>query len=215
LSKDCDSTDILRPSHSFPISKLSLEFPTTAPGKITRAAKYVYACSNSEEDLSAALGQAAKIDIIAKLDVSNLVSQGRRRNTTRKNLSVDSRTCSQILMDNQGIDSDISENPIQLFKFPNGVFGGEPRFVPSAGSQTEDDGHLLFFAFDESQLLSSGEAPKWATSELWILDARGMKDVVARVKLTQRVPYGLHGEWFHEQQIREQKIRNRSSYPVI
>jgi hypothetical protein len=32
-----------------------------------------------------------------------------------------------------------------------------------------------------------------------------MKTVVARVKLPQRVPYGLHGNWFSEEEILNQR----------
>ncbi|KAF2199023.1 carotenoid oxygenase [Delitschia confertaspora ATCC 74209] len=69
----------------------------------------------------------------------------------------------------------------------------------------EDDGYLIFYAFDESQLDEEGECPDGAVSELWIVDAKGMRDVVARVRLPQRVPYGLHGRWFTEEEIRGQR----------
>jgi len=94
---------------------------------------------------------------------------------------------------------------------PDGWYAQEARFVPKATSlepdveAREDDGYLLFYAFDESQLDADGEAPASAVSELWILDARNMKDVVCRVELPQRVPYGLHGNWFSEEMIREQR----------
>jgi hypothetical protein len=32
-----------------------------------------------------------------------------------------------------------------------------------------------------------------------------MRDVVAKVKLPQRVPYGLHGTWFSSSDIEEQR----------
>jgi len=32
-----------------------------------------------------------------------------------------------------------------------------------------------------------------------------MKEVVCRVKLPQRVPYGLHGNWFSEEEILNQR----------
>jgi carotenoid cleavage dioxygenase-like enzyme len=65
-------------------------------------------------------------------------------------------------------------------------------FNPSA-SDSEDDGFLLFYAFDESQLDEECNCPETATLELWILDAGNFTDALARVQLPQRVPYGLHG----------------------
>lgn len=198
------ATDRFQPSHSFPLSRLSLEFPTTAPGKSISAAQYVYTCSSSEGEFCGTLGKASNINIIAKLNVAELVRIGRTRNIPKSKISVDTRVISEVLDDNHGLDS----GAISLFKLPTGVYGGEPRFVPSSPDSTvEDDGHLLFFAFDEAQLQPNGEAPKWAFSELWILDARGMKDVVAKVQLKSRISYGLHGDFFDERQILEQKRR--------
>jgi hypothetical protein len=88
---------------------------------------------------------------------------------------------------------------------PKGWYAQEPRFVPRQNGRSEDDGWLLSYVFDEGQLDSHGECPPNAASELWIIDARNMKDVVAKVRLPQRVPYGLHGTWFDEQQIRDQR----------
>lgn len=44
-------------------------------------------------------------------------------------------------------------------------------------------------------------------SELCVTDAKNMKDAVARVVLPrQRIPaYGLHGDWFSEDQIAKQR----------
>ncbi|KAG9538953.1 hypothetical protein KCU79_g19875, partial [Aureobasidium melanogenum] len=46
---------------------------------------------------------------------------------------------------------------------------------------------------------------KRAKSELWIIDAKDMSTVIGRVALPQRVPYGLHGSWFPEEDILGQK----------
>jgi hypothetical protein len=69
--------------------------------------------------------------------------------------------------------------------------------------------HLCGFryVFDESQLLEDGSAPASARSELWIIDARSMQNVVARVYLPQQVPYGLHGTFFSRAQIAAQRPR--------
>ncbi|KAH6707410.1 carotenoid cleavage dioxygenase [Verticillium dahliae] len=89
----------------------------------------------------------------------------------------------------------------------------EPRFVPRVGARSEDDGFLLTYVFDEAQLDETGACRPDAVSELWVIDAKSMRDVVARVKLPQRVPYGLHGNWFGEEdisgQIPYEKVRRR------
>ncbi len=66
---------------------------------------------------------------------------------------------------------------------------------------------LVCYVFDEATGLhpSTGDVLPGATSELWIIDAKHMRDVVCRVKLPQRVPYGLHGTLFTEEQIAKQK----------
>ena len=71
----------------------------------------------------------------------------------------------------------------------------------------EDDGWLVCYVFDEGTGLhpSTGVVLPGASSELWIIDAKNMKDVVCRVTLPQRVPYGLHGTLFTEEQIAAQK----------
>ncbi|KAI7092715.1 hypothetical protein KC352_g40166, partial [Hortaea werneckii] len=101
------------------------------------------------------------------------------------------------------------DKTIQAFRLPNGWFAQEPRFVPASSSSSpsspspspadedEDAGYLLFYAFHESPAQLdpvTGSCPpdsdplRRAKSELWILNARDMKTVVARVYLPQRVP---------------------------
>ncbi|KAF4458562.1 lignostilbene alphabeta-dioxygenase I [Fusarium albosuccineum] len=95
------------------------------------------------------------------------------------------------------IDATVSASPNH--------FAQEPRFVPRSSSSSEDSGYLLFYVFDESQLLASGDCAPSSVSELWILDAQNMRDVVAKVILPQRVPYGLHGTWFSRENIEAQR----------
>jgi carotenoid cleavage dioxygenase-like enzyme len=191
-----------RPSHSFPLSALPLEFPTTAPGKALSQAEYVYACSSTAATFTAALGNAVKIDIVAKIHAPALITRG-LAGPGRSKKSVDARSAVEILA-GDGMGSRERE-AIQLFQLPPAHYAQEPRFVPAQAATAEDDGHLLFFVFDEAQLSADGSAPGWAVSELWILDAVGMTDVVARVRLGHRVPYGLHGEFFDKGVIRGQR----------
>jgi len=68
----------------------------------------------------------------------------------------------------------------------DGVFG-EPVFAPRHGGQAENDGYILTFLTHLSTL----------ETELLILHAEDISAPPAAVlKLPQRVPLGLHGNWF-------------------
>ena len=63
---------------------------------------------------------------------------------------------------------------------------GEPAFVPRGRTGDEDDGYLALFAHD----------PVNGTSDLILLDAARVEAApVAVIRLPQRVPQGLHGNW--------------------
>jgi len=80
--------------------------------------------------------------------------------------------------------------------FGTNRFGGESIFVPRKNERSEDDGFLLTFVFDENT----------QKSEFVVFDAKTMNPKpVLQVKLPQRVPYGFHGIWVEEDQIRNQK----------
>ena len=70
--------------------------------------------------------------------------------------------------------------------------GGEALFVPRRGATAEDDGYLV-------ELLMRDE-----DAALLILDATSMTEI-ARLPLPQRVPYGVHGCWLDEEQLKEMK----------
>jgi carotenoid cleavage dioxygenase-like enzyme len=62
---------------------------------------------------------------------------------------------------------------------------GEATFIPRR-TEGEDDGYLAIFAFD----------PVTQTSDLVLLDAAHVDaDPVAVIRMPQRVPQGLHGNW--------------------
>ncbi|KAI1282878.1 retinal pigment epithelial membrane protein [Xylaria sp. FL0933] len=182
------------------LSAIPLEFPTVSPQYAMSAARFVYGCSmGSPPQYSAALGKAAKIDYLAKVDVERLIARGTANPPQQIKGCVDTRTIDEVM---QSVDAN---DAIKLFRMPAGWYAQEARFVARREAASEDDGWLLTYVFDESQLDARGECAEDAVSELWIIDAKAMRDVVARVRLPQRVPYGLHGAWFSEDDILRQR----------
>ncbi|MCJ1313538.1 hypothetical protein MMC25_007217 [Agyrium rufum] len=196
------------------LSAVPFEFPTIRESASMSAARYVYGCSLSEDTFGAALGKAAKIDSLVKMDVLSLIARGKRNPPTQIKGCVDTRSVAEVLASHDPAD------PIKIFKLPTGWYAQEASFVPRLHSDNdkpsaEDDGWLLTYVFDESQLDAHGECPPDAKSELWIIDAKNMRDVVARVRLPQRVPYGLHGHWFSEEDICGQRpVEGMRSLPL-
>ncbi|KAF1913522.1 carotenoid oxygenase [Ampelomyces quisqualis] len=191
-------------THQFALSGIPFEFPTVSPLTDMTNAKYIYGCSTTDESFGAALGKATKIDLIIKMDVKALLAQAQRSPPASVTGCVDDRSIDQIMA-----STDL-EDPIKTFKLPPNHFGQEPRFIPrqsgSPGSNlAEDDGYLVLYVFNEDQLNKAGECRDDAQSELWIVDAKTMCDVVCKIQLPTRVPYGLHGNWFSEEHIRRQR----------
>lgn len=184
--------------HQWALSAIPFEFPTVPADKTMTESQYVYGCSTSQS-FTPALGKATKIDHLAKIDVKTLISRGIENPPQAIKGCVDTRTLHQVS------GSKDRSDPIKLFKLPPGWYAQEPRFVARAQPKSEDDGWLLTYVFNESQLDEQGQCREDAQSELWIIDAKTMKDVVAKVRLPQRVPYGLHGSWFSEEEILSQK----------
>ncbi|KAH7126571.1 carotenoid oxygenase [Dendryphion nanum] len=206
-------------SHQFALSVMPFEFPALNPAYEMSSAQYIYGCSTQNESFGAALGKATKIDVLVKVDVKTLLARAEVNPPENIIGCVDNRTISQIIRESENQDP-APENevgdPITVFTMPNGWYAQEPRFVARTAAESEDDGYLLFYAFDESQLDKDGECPAEAMSELWILDAKKMRDVVARVRLPQRVPYGLHGCWFSETAIQQQRgVESVRRMPVM
>jgi len=201
--------------HQFALSAIPFEFPTLSKSCTMSAARHVYGCSIHGGSFGAALGKAAKINVIAKIDAQALIKRG-TEHPPADGLKgcVDTRAVDEILAGQRrrqrlaapDRDAEDERDPIQLFAMPAGWFAQEASFVARDGAAAEDDGWLVMYVFDEAQLeRASGAARPDAASELWIVDARGMRDVVARVCLPQRVPYGLHGTWFTEAELRGQR----------
>ena len=186
--------------YQFALSAVSFEFPSMKENMSMSAAKYIYGCSVSFGSFGAALGRAVKIDCLVKINAEVLIARGKASPLMEPVTGcVDMRTIEDVL------SSTLVDDPIQVFKLPDGHYAQESRFVPKADASQEDDGYLLAYVFDESQLDDRGECLPDAKSELWIIDAKDMTTVVGKVKLPQRVPYGLHGSWFSENQVLGQR----------
>jgi carotenoid cleavage dioxygenase-like enzyme len=202
VSKTSEVPQILR---EFALSDIPVEFPTMNDSFSQHRNRFVYGASMTTGSFDAGLGsRSAKIDCLAKFDIQTLIQKGKKNMDSgqlQTGEAVDKRTVQEILA------TEHTENdPIRLFVLPAHHYAQEATFVPRLDGKSEDDGFLLFFVFDESTGLDyDGEALSNATSQLWILDAKTMKDVVCKIDLPQRVPYGLHGHFFSATEIQNQR----------
>lgn len=181
-----DPPPLAAPSHSFPISKVPFEFPCV-PAKLSMSeSQFVYGCSLTAGSFSAALGSAAKIDALVKINVKRLITRGMAEGRQHDE-AVDSRSVAEILaMQDDRLEIGEQEDDIRVFAMPPGWFAQEMSFVPRRQQRGEDDGFLLTYVFDESQLGAQGVPREGATSELWVIDAYNMREVVAKILLPQR-----------------------------
>jgi carotenoid cleavage dioxygenase-like enzyme len=186
-------------THQFGLSAIPFEFPSIRDSVSMSAAQYIYGCSVSDSSFGAALGRAIKINCLVKIDARELISRAEICPPSSIVGCIDQRSLSEVLA------SEETNDPIKIFKLPLGVYAQESRFVARKNGRSEDDGWILSYVFDESQLDVNGEAHYSAKSELWVIEAKEMKEVVCKVKLPQRVPYGLHGNWFSEEEILSQR----------
>ncbi|KAK3397552.1 retinal pigment epithelial membrane protein [Sordaria brevicollis] len=197
--------------HQFALSAIPFEFPTLSPAHAMTQARYIYGCTTTSPSASytSSLGKSVKIDALAKIDVTTLIARGTAPDNPCPPESikgcVDNRSVSDILT--SSTEKEEENDPIQIFTFPPSHYAQEARFVARHNDVgEEDDGWLLTYVFDESQIdRESGECMEGAKSELWIIDAKGMKEVVAKIRLPQRVPYGFHGAWFGEDEVLGQR----------
>ena len=206
---DLERTDVDSISHEFALSDVPFEFPTINEQCSMQQAKYVYGTSMRDGTFDAGLGKAAKIDALVKVDAETLIRKGKAmwsQGKLKAGDSVDTRTVEEIVTAQR--EEENADEAIKIFAMPRGWYAQEMTFVPSATpAAAEDAGWLVCYVFDEATGLhpSTGEVLPGAASELWIIEAQHMKDVVCRIKLPQRVPYGLHGTLFTEDQIAAQK----------
>ncbi|KAK3948012.1 retinal pigment epithelial membrane protein-domain-containing protein [Pseudoneurospora amorphoporcata] len=205
-----DYTTTPSPSHHG-VTVSSTSLPSLSLAHTMTQARYIYGCTTPSPSASytGTLGKSVKIDALTKLDVTRLIARG----TVPDNPSppepikgcVDTRSVSGILAP-LSCSSCEEEDPIKIFTFPPNHYAQEARFVSRHNGIAEDDGWLLTYVFDESQIdEESGECGQGAKSKLWVIDAKGMKEVVAMIRLPQRVPYGFHGTWFSEKEVLGQR----------
>ncbi|KAK8599727.1 hypothetical protein V6N13_060449 [Hibiscus sabdariffa] len=94
---------------------------------------------------------------------------------------------------------DLRTGKVTKFMYGACRFGGEPLFVPenkqTKGDNDEDEGYIMGLVRDEEK----------ETSEMVIVKARNMKQVAA-VRLPTRVPYGFHGTFVSQQDLRRQVL---------
>ena len=82
--------------------------------------------------------------------------------------------------------------------FGPGCFAGEPFFVPddAEGNGNEDDGYVVCYVHNEG----TGD------NRFAVMDARTPElDIVAEVQLPSRVPYGFHGLFVTQAELRSQQ----------
>ncbi|DBB06748.1 hypothetical protein WJX82_009214 [Trebouxia sp. C0006] len=83
-------------------------------------------------------------------------------------------------------------------------FAQEPIFCPRPDAQTEDDGWVFTMVYDSAS----------DCSHLAVLDAKDLKSgPVARIRLPQRIPYGIHGS-FTEQYLGPASDAKPQSYNI-
>jgi carotenoid cleavage dioxygenase len=81
----------------------------------------------------------------------------------------------------------LEEREVKYFDYGE-FFGGEALFVPRKGATDEDDGYLLDLLMTDTK------------AELIVIDARAMEEL-ARLRLPQPVPFGVHACWLDEDKL--------------
>lgn len=91
------------------------------------------------------------------------------------------------------IKYDLGNGASENIRFPAGHFGYEASFAPRVGATDEDDGYVVGFVTNETDM----------TSEFWVTPSKAFTDgPLARIKLPQKVPPKFHGRWLSADKIR-------------
>ncbi|RZC61242.1 hypothetical protein C5167_022993 [Papaver somniferum] len=98
---------------------------------------------------------------------------------------------------NVGEDQEHKDCTVGCTIFGPGCYGGEPFYVarePNNPDADEDDGYVVTYVHDENK----GE------SKFLVMDAKSPTlDILASVKLPGRVPYGFHGIFVKERELKK------------
>lgn len=158
------------------------EFPVINPKNVGKPTRYVYCARFAPDD-------CRKFDGIIKYD-----------------LGEDYNSLDGI----QALVQGRTQVSKKEFGYGGQRFSGEAVFAPRTHDGldpvtrqplAEDDGYLVCFVHDEAQ----GPHEYDGNSEFWIIDAKNMAEVVCKVKLPCRVPYGFHGAYFDGECVRLQR----------
>lgn len=196
-------------SHAFSLSAIPFDFPVVSHQHSMRQHRFIYGCTLRHGQFDSAL-EGAKIDCLVKIDAETLRCRGielAQKGQLQRYEEVDKRTVGDVLA---GQREGTSDPCIQVFDLPEGIHGQEPVFVPRSKPRSEDDGYLVFYVYDEAQLLPDGSAPDTSSSQMYIIDASKMgaadpsSAIVGIVQLPARVPYGLHSTFITAEQIESQ-----------
>lgn len=183
-----------RVSHESPLTDFPIEYPSINTRHLSLPNRYAYGASMKEGSFDTALS-GAKVDVLVKCDIKSLIQNPPQH------------------VDQTSSNTPPSIQHVKSIVLPKGFYASEATFVPSTSvtnpstDTDEDDGHILVHIYNEScQDSVTGDAPDDRGSEVWIIDAKKfVLPPVARIKLPQRVPYGLHGLWVSEEQIQNQR----------
>ena len=207
-------------THAFSLSAIPFEFPVICDQQSMRQHTFVYGCTLRSGAFDAAL-EGAKPDCIIKVNVESLRRKGIdmvARGELEKFDEVDKRTVEEVLADQK---AGKPNDDISIFNLPEGCVGQEPSFILKNNPKSEDDGYLVFYAYDEAQLMANGDAPEDSRSQLYVIDASLVgvhppsRAVVAILDLPSRVPYGLHSNFITAEQIESQLIAKNPAVAII
>lgn len=179
-------------SHEYPLSDFPIEYPSINTNFLSLPSRYAYGASMREGSFDTALS-GAKVDVLVKCDLHGLVQDPP-----------------------QNVDQTSSITPpaneyVKSIVLPKGIYASEATFVAASPDHPrdnrEDDGFILVHIYDEScQDDVTGDAPDDRGSEVWVIDATEFAlPPIAKIRLPQRVPYGLHGLWVSGKQIQDQR----------
>ncbi|KAG2454857.1 hypothetical protein HYH02_000688 [Chlamydomonas schloesseri] len=173
------------------------DFPVVHPGHVTRPCRWAWVATMDTAGSTPSFTGIAKMDLTAPGPAASSTA-----NTPATSPAKDQHH------HNGGGKGEAAlpkgDACVGRITYPPGVFGGEAVFVPRASTLTdakasaklaEDDGWLTVFVYDTNT----------DTSYFNVYDAKTMAaKPVASVRMPRRVPYGFHGTWVTEQQLKSQ-----------